>query len=420
MGTENSYDCIVLGGGPAGSTTATILADHGHRTLLLERSRFPRHHIGESLMPQTYDIFARLGVLDKLKASDCPRKASVQFVSANGKESHPFYFTERDPHERSTTWQVRRDEFDQMMLDNARKHGVEVREGVRAKSVLFDGARAVGVAAATDTTNVDITAKIVIDATGQSSIIAKQLDLWRPDPDLRNGSIYGYYQGARRGHGRDAGATIIVHTPDRKGWFWFVPLREGLTSIGLVAPPAYLFAGRGDDPLATFEEEIGNCPWMASRLEGAERVDRVYVTSDFSYRARRMAGDGWVLVGDAFCFLDPIYSSGVMLALKSGEMAADAIHDALLSNDVSGERLGSFAADLMTGVQYIRQLVYAFYDPGFSFGAFVRAHPKYQDHIVRILIGDVFNHDVGEVFEVMRDWVKLPAPIKLEGSVSAT
>ena len=189
MGTENSYDCIVLGGGPAGSTTATILADHGHRTLLLERSRFPRHHIGESLMPQTYDIFARLGVLDKLKASDCPRKASVQFVSANGKESHPFYFTERDPHERSTTWQVRRDEFDQMMLDNARKHGVEVREGLRATSVRFDGTRPVGVAGATDDTDVDFAAQIVIDATRHASIISNQLDPWRPDPALSYAAI---------------------------------------------------------------------------------------------------------------------------------------------------------------------------------------------------------------------------------------
>ena len=420
MKLDKSYECVVLGGGPAGATTATLLADHGHKTLLLERSRFPRHHIGESLMPQTYDIFDRLGVLDRMRQSDCPRKEGVQFVSASGKESQPFYFTDRDPHERSTTWQVRRDEFDQMMLENARRHGAEVHEGVAVRSVLFDGEKAVGVRAKANGEEVEVGAKVIIDATGESSLIAKQLDLRRPDPDLHNGSIYTYYRRAKRGRDRDAGATIIVHTPDRKGWFWFIPLRDDVTSVGLVAPPSYLFHGRGDDPMATLASEIAKCPWMKDRLADAECVDHAYVASDFSYRARRMAGDGWVLIGDAFCFLDPIYSSGVMLALKSGEMAADAIHDGLDSGDLSGRQLGRFASDFLSGVQCVRQLVYAFYDPGFSFAQFVRKHPEYSDHIVRILIGDVFNNEVGVVFDAMRDWVRLPGPIELEGSASST
>jgi flavin-dependent dehydrogenase len=414
LAPDSTRDCVIIGGGPAGATAATLLAGFGHRVLLLEKGRFPRHHIGESLMPQTYFTFQRLGVLDRLRDSAYPRKESVQFVSASGKESQPFYFTDRDPGEWSTTWQVRRDDFDKMMLDNARAHGAEVREGVVVKRVLFDGDRAVGVRVVEDGGARDITAKVVVDASGQSAILGKQLDLRYPDARLKNASVYAYFTGTRRDEGRNAGATIIIHTADRDGWFWYIPLPDDVASVGLVAPPSYLFSGRGDDPLATLREELAACPGMAGRMDGAECVSRAYVTSDFSYRSRRMAGDGWVLIGDAFGFLDPVYSSGVMLALKSGECAADAIHEGLESGDLSGRRLGAFGPKIVAGMHLIRQLVYAFYTKAFSFADFSRRHPEYHDHLVRILIGDVFNDEVGEMFEAMRGAVDLPEPIELE------
>ncbi|MCH7591506.1 MAG: tryptophan 7-halogenase [Planctomycetes bacterium] len=414
MPTSKDYDCVIIGGGPAGATVATLLADFGRSVLVLERATFPRHHIGESLMPQTYDTFKRLGVLDKLKASAYPRKESVQFVSASGSDSQPYYFTDRDPHERSITWQVRRDEFDKMMLDNAREHGAEVCEGVGVKEVMFEGEKAVGVRAVVDGAVKEIRAKVVVDATGMSAVLSRQLDIREPDEALRNASIYAYYKGTHRDEGRDGGATIIIHTPERKGWFWYIPLSDDVASIGVVAPPSYLCTGRGDQPLQTLEEEIANCPGIRRRMDGAERVSQAYVTSDFSYRSKRVAGDGWVLIGDAFAFLDPVYSSGVFLALKSGEFAADAIHDALSAGDVSAERLGCFGPKLAAGLHLIRRLVYVFYDREFSFGAFSRKHPEYRDHIVRLLIGDIFNDEVGEVFDVMREWTTLPAPVRLE------
>ena len=153
---------------------------------------------------------------------------------------------------------------------------------------------------------------------------------------------------------------------------------------------------------------------MASRLTNASQFGSIIVTKDFSYRARQVAGDGWVLIGDAFGLLDPIYSSGVMLALKSGELAADAIHEALEANDLSGRRLGCFAPQFIDGMQTIRQLVHAFYDPNFSFAKFSREYPEQTSHIVRILIGDVFNTEVGQVFDVMRSWIDLPEPIPLQ------
>ncbi|MFQ5430256.1 MAG: NAD(P)/FAD-dependent oxidoreductase [Phycisphaerae bacterium] len=414
------YDCIVIGGGPAGAAAATLLADHGHATLVLERSKFPRHHIGESLMPQTYWSFKRLGLLERMKTSGFVRKQSVQFISASGSASAPFYFADRDPNEWSVTWQVRRDEFDTMMLENAREHGAEVCEQVKVREVLFDDTRAVGVRASVAGREVRITCGVVVDATGQSALLSRQLDARRPDDRLKSASIYAQYRGGVLESGRNAGATIILHTRDRQAWFWYIPLKddEGLVSVGVVAPPAYLCSGRGDDPAATLDEEIENCPGIRKRLARAERVGKVYITADFSYAATAVAGDGWVLVGDAFGFLDPVYSSGVMLALKSAEYAADAIHDAFEAGDLSGRRLGCFGPRLVAGMQNIRQLVYAFYDRNFSIGRFVREHPDYADHIIRILIGDVFNNEVAEVFDVMREHAALPEQVVRKDQVS--
>lgn len=411
---SETYDCIVIGGGPAGATAGTVLADHGRRVLILERGRFPRHHIGESLMPQTYWTFKRIGMLDKLRASAFPRKESVQFVSASGKESQPYYFTDRDPNEWSVTWQVQRDTFDRMMLDNAAEHGAEVRQGVQVRRVLFDGDRAVGIRAAANGRETDIAADVVVDATGQSTLLARQLRLRRTDPDLQKAAIYAYYKGANRDEGRNAGATVIIFLPEKNGWFWSIPLPDDVTSVGVVAAPSYLLTGRGDDPAIALDREIANCPHMKNRLASAERVSRAFTASDFSYRSERIAGNGWVLVGDAFGFLDPVYSSGVMLALKGGEMAADAIHEALEAGDTSADRLGRFGPRFAAGMHLLRQLVLAFYDRDFSLGKFLGAHPEYRDHLVRLLIGDVFNDEVGAIFEAMRDWTPLPGPLPLQ------
>ncbi|MCH8853813.1 MAG: tryptophan 7-halogenase, partial [Planctomycetes bacterium] len=411
---DKLLDCVIMGGGPAGATVATVLAQHGQRVRVLEKAWFPRPHIGESLVPHTYWTFERIGMLDKLRRTDFPRKQSVQFINALGNESQPFYFPDFDPGEHSTTWQVPRPEFDKLMLDNAREHGVEVTEGAIVGRVLFEGQRAVGVQAVVDGVTLEIPAKVVVDATGQSTLLSRQLKLRQADDKLKNSSIYGYYRGALRDSGRNAGATVIIYSPNGDGWFWSIPLADDLTSVGLVAPSKALWSGAGDDPQTKFQEAIRACPGMASRLVNASQIGGVTVTKDFSYRASRVAGDGWVLIGDAFGFLDPIYSSGVMLALKSGELAADTIHEALEADDLSGERLGRFAPQLTDGMQTIRQLVHAFYDPNFSFAKFSRDYPQYKEHIVRILIGDVFNDEVGKVFEVLRSWIDLPEPIPLQ------
>ena len=393
-------DVVVIGGGPAGSTCSTLLAQQGCRVELFERERFPRFHIGESLIPETYWVLKRLNMLPKMQASHFVKKYSVQFVNASGKLSAPFYFWDNKPHECSQTWQVARSEFDQMMLDNAREHGVAVHEGVRVLDVLFEGERAVGVTIRDeDGARRDVLAKVVVDASGQAGLIQNRLRLRVWDPVLNKGAIWTYWEGAYRDTGRDEGATMVLQTANRKGWFWYIPQHNNIVSVGVVAPFDYLFKNRGPYE-QTYEEEVERCAAVKQRVSSGRRLTGHFATKDYSYRATRVAGDGWVMIGDAWGFLDPLYSSGVLLALKSGELAADALVEGLKSGDTSGQQLGKWGPVFNEGVDRMRRLVCEYYD-GFSFGAFVRHYPELRGTVTDLLIGDLFTDRVDKVWQPM-------------------
>jgi flavin-dependent dehydrogenase len=392
-------DVVVIGGGPAGSTVSTLLAQRGLRVQLFERETFPRFHIGESLIPETYWVLKRLNMLPKMQRSHFVKKHSVQFVNASGKLSAPFYFWDNKPHECSQTWQVVRSEFDQLMLDNAREHGVDVHEGVRVVDVQFEGDRAAGVRLREHGRDRDVRATVVVDASGQNGLLQHKFGLRVWDPVLNKGAIWTYWQGAYRDTGRDEGATMVLQTADRQGWFWYIPLHDDIISVGVVAPFDSLFKGRG--PYArTYEEEVERCPAVKQRVAGAQRATGYFATRDYSYRATQVAGEGWVMVGDAFTFLDPLYSSGVLLALRSGEMAADAIVEGVAKGDTSGARLGAWGPGFNTGVDRMRRLVCEYYD-GFSFGRFVRQYPHLRGTVTDLLIGDLFTDRVDTVWQPM-------------------
>jgi flavin-dependent dehydrogenase len=402
--TSNDPDVIVIGGGPSGATTSTILAQRGKRVHLVERDHFPRFHIGESLIPETYWVLERLGMLKKMQKSHFVKKHSVQFVTEHGKLSEPFYFFDNKPHECSQTWQVLRSEFDQMMLDNAREHGVTVEEGVRVLEVLFEGDRATGVRVQyEDGTTRDLHSKVVVDASGQSCLIQSRLGLRQWDPDLKKAALWTYWKGAYRDTGRDEGATIVMQTKGKKGWFWYIPLHDDILSVGVVASFDYLFKDRETkDHEKIYFEEVERCPGLIPRLEGAERVAPFRVMKEYSYRATKAAGDSWVMVGDAFGFLDPLYSSGVLLALASGNLAADAIADGLDKGDTSEAQLRSWEPNFKLGMDRMRKLVCAFYD-GFSFGRFVKRNPTLKGRVTDLLIGDLFEEKVDVVWEPMEE-----------------
>ena len=345
--SQSSTDVVVIGGGPAGSTVSTLIAQRGHRVRLFERERFPRFHIGESLIPETYWVLERLNMLPKMRKSPFVHKHSVQFVNSTGKLSAPFYFHDNKPHECSQTWQVVRSEFDQMMLENAREHGVAAEEGVRVLDVLMEDGRAAGVRIKRDDGSTEeVRARVVVDASGQNGLLMNRLGLRVWDPILNKGAIWTYWEGAYRDTGRDEGATIVIQTTDKKGWFWYIPLHNNIVSVGVVAPFDYLFKGRGSYP-ETYEEEVAKCPSVTSRVASARRVTGHFATKDYSYRSKQVSGDGWVLVGDAFGFLDPLYSSGVLLALKSGQLAADAICEGL----AQGRHIGGATRTVGPGLQ---------------------------------------------------------------------
>src|SRR5207302_4698921 len=284
-------DVVVIGGGPAGSTVSTLLAQQGVRVELFERERFPRFHIGESLIPETYWVLKRLNMLPKMQQSPFVKKYSVQFVNASGKLSAPFYFWDNKPHECSQTWQVVRSQFDQMMLENAREHGVTAHEGVRVTDVMFDEERAVGVTVRTaDGRQRDVRAKVVVDASGQIGLISNRLRLRVWDPVLNKGAIWTYWEGAYRDTGRDEGATMVLQTPDRQGWFWYIPQHDNVVSVGVVAPFDYLFKNRGKDFEKIFDEEVDRAPAVKKRIGGAARVTGYVATKDYSYRATTASG----------------------------------------------------------------------------------------------------------------------------------
>jgi flavin-dependent dehydrogenase len=252
---------------------------------------------------------------------------------------------------------------------------------------------------------------VVVDASGQVGLIQNRLRLRVWDPILNKGAIWTYWKGAYRDTGRDEGATMVLQTANRQGWFWYIPLHDDTVSVGVVAPFDYLFKGRGPYA-ATYEEEVERCPAVQERVARAERLTGHFATKDYSYRATRVAGEGFVLVGDAFGFLDPLYSSGVLLALRSGEMAADAICEGFEKGDTSAAQLGKWGPAFNEGVDRMRRLVCEYYD-GFSFGKFVKAFPHLRGTVTDLLIGDLFTDRVDQVWEPMEslyppDKAKIP------------
>ena len=407
----SAYDVVVIGGGPAGTTLATFLNRQGHRCLVLNSTTFPRYHIGESLIPNTYGVLDRLGLLPRLKESHFPVKHSVRFVSPAGDESDPFYFSDSIAGESARTWQVERSEFDQMCLDNARQAGVDVRMGARVLRVLFDDGRASGVLAQCDDDEpAEFAGRVVVDASGRGTLIGNQLGLKEEVPLLRKAAVWGYYRGARRRDGIDAGETTVFTIRDR-GWFWYIPLPDDIVSIGVVASPDYLF-DESNDFEAVLKREVARCAPLQQFVQSGQRAGPARGIRRLAYLNRQTVGDGWVMIGDAAGFLDPVYSSGLYLALASGELAAACVHDALERDDVSAQRLGGFCRPLWDGVDVVWRLIHAFYDPQFSFRAFSQRFPQHRDALIHCLVGDVVGRDMSPLLGALAEMTPPPPRLK--------
>lgn len=411
MNASNQYEVIIIGAGPAGSTTAALLAEKGRRVLVLEKEKFPRYHIGESLMPYCWFTLNRLGLVEEMDRIAYVKKYSVQFVTQDGRQSQPFYFFQHYDHPSSTTWQVERAEFDLMLLKNARAKGADVRELTPVQRLLKDdGGRVIGVATLSeDGQKVEFFAPITIDCSGREQVSVAR-EGWRvKDPKLNKIAIWTYFRGAQRDPGIDEGTTTVAYVEGR-GWFWYIPLKDDVVSVGIVADKDYLFS-ESKDPAEIMRREIGRNAWIQDHLRVGQQFGEYWVTSEFTYRSKYCAADGLLLAGDAFAFLDPVFSSGVFLALKSGEMAADAVDAALTAGDTSGARFAEYGESLCRAMENMRKLVYAFYEPNFSFGRMLKAYPQHRGLLTDSLIGHLFDPDFSELYEAMQEFVQLPEPL---------
>lgn len=408
MNANHDYDVLIIGAGPAGSTSAALLAEKGHRVLVLEREKFPRYHIGESLLPFTYQPLKRLGLIEKMKKSAFVKKYSVQFVSPSGRASLPFYFFDRYDRETvAQTWQVLRSEFDQMLLDNARSRGAKVLEQTTVTELLTEGRLVIGARAKTsDGKTSEFRASITLDCTGKEAFCAVRNNWRMKDPFLNKVAVWTYYQGAKRDEGVDEGATTVAYVPE-KGWFWYIPQHNDMVSVGVVAEGKYLARGGVKSPEDIFKREIEQNQWIKQHLACGRQTGSYFLTSEYSHHSKYCGTEGLLLVGDAFAFLDPVFSSGVMLALKSGVLAADAVHQAIVDRDFSPERFAEYAAFIRQGVENMRKLVYAFYDPKFSFKKLIDKYPDAAGQITDCLSGDV-NKDFSQLWGWISEFVPLP------------
>lgn len=316
-------DVLIIGGGPAGSTAATLLARKGFSVTLLERERFPRFQVGESLLPYNNDLFERLGVTMPMAQGSFTPKYGAGFVTADGALGYTFRFRENLPEAYHSSFQVKRAEFDELLLRNAAANGVDVREETAVTAVdLDDPKRAI----VTTSNGESIEARFAVDASGHGAFLGNRIGGKEDVEALKKVAVFAHYKNVPRPEGRDAGNTMIVVLRD--AWFWLIPVSADTMSVGLVVGRDHL-RGCGLTPEELLRRTIEGAPYLRERMTDAERVTQVYVRRDFSFMVKRRTGKNFALIGDAAGFLDPIFSTGVFMAMKSADIAADAIEQRL-------------------------------------------------------------------------------------------
>jgi flavin-dependent dehydrogenase len=381
------YDVAVIGGGPGGSTVATALAQRGRRVVVLERERFPRFHIGESQLPWTNEILGTLGVRETIAASGFIEKWGASFRGPDGPEERyaDFQFARETP--TPQTFQVLREKFDEILLRHSEKSGARVLEEHRLVDAAFDDA-GVTLSVANSHGTGTMRVGVVIDASGRAGVLVKRFGRHEPDPLLLNIAVHAQYEGIPRSSGRRAGDIRMFTRPDM-GWLWFIPLSKTVISVGAVIPQVV----HRRESKATAEESLAhylaNTPAALPLLEKARRVSPARFDADYSYLATRMAGDRWVAVGDAAAFLDPVFSTGVMLAMQGGLEVAEAIDHGLRTGDVSARIFARYERAVRGRYHHFRRFAVGFYEPAFRKLWYSR--PPFRsifDAVVSVLAGN--------------------------------
>jgi len=322
---SNRYDVAIVGGGPAGSTAAALLSRAGRRVIVFEREKFPRFHIGESLLPFSMKAFARLDLHEKFLRAGFQKKYGGEIIGACSDTGTKFYFKDGFRSQTDHAYQVTRADFDKVLLDHAAESGAEVHEGTPVNGVEFSNDR-VELTVNFNGSPQSIQARYVVDASGRTSVLGRQFKIKKTYDHLQKLSIFAHYDGVWRAEGIDGTLTVLLRAEDR--WFWLIPLAGDRTSVGVVLDSeAFRKSKLGTEEF--LEQALAQQPTIAKRMENSRRVSKVYMEADFSYRSAQLYGDRWLLTGDAAGFIDPIFSSGVFLAVFSGEKCADAVTEVL-------------------------------------------------------------------------------------------
>ena len=358
------FDAVVVGGGPGGSSTATALARHGRRVLLLERDQFPRFHIGESQLPWSTEILRALGVYDTVATAGFVQKWGASFWTLDGSFEQYADFTEAPETPTPQTFQVTRATFDDLLLRHAEKSGADVRERHRVLEAVFDPGGVTVRFADPEGMEHTVRAGVVVDASGRAGFLAKKLGRHAFDPVLRNIAVHAQFEDIPRPAGRRAGDIRMFTRPDM-GWLWLIPLTDTVTSVGAVIPQAVHRRESKATPEASLAHYVDSTPQAAKLLISARRVTPARFDADYSYLGTTLAGDRWVAVGDAAAFLDPIFSTGVLLAMQGGLDVADAINAGLRDGDLTRRRFRKFERLTRMRYHHFRRFAVGFYKPHF-------------------------------------------------------
>jgi flavin-dependent dehydrogenase len=383
-------DVVVIGGGPAGSTVATLLAQRGVRTTVVERECFPRFHVGESLLPQSQRVWQRLGVAEKLAARYLP-KHGVRFLDCRTERTATWSFAEALDPAATHGYHVPRADFDDLLLRHAAEQGARVLQGWEARDALLAGGTVAGVTAR-DPGGIarEIRARVVVDASGRDTLLASRLCTKQRVPGLDRTALFTHFTGVERQGGRNEGNLDVVVFPH--GWFWNIPFRGDVNSVGVVCSATWMRARRPGESLdGFFDRTVEDASWARRLLARARKLNPARAVADYSYRVDRYGGDGWILVGDAAGFVDPLFCSGLHLAFHSATLAADAIAEALDAGDVSAARWTGYERAVRTTAELFTGLVQGFYDGTLADRFFEPVPRATRQALSSLLAGDVFD-----------------------------
>lgn len=397
---------IIVGGGPAGSTMGWYLSRAGIDNVIIESANHPRPHVGESMVTATTRIFDEMGLLPQMEAEGFVHKYGAAWHPPDGGEPLDIQFREfpQPGVFQEHTYHVDRSRFDLMLLKHAEEAGSQLLQGVRVNEVCMEGDRAVGVVANVAGERVRLAADVVVDASGRGAVLGRQLGLFKKDPIFDQYAVHAWFEGVDRSGSELADNIHIYFLPVERGWAWQIPISETVTSMGIVTEKK-TFREMAREPEAYFAHHQQSSPALAKAMAGARRINEFKAEGDYSYSMDRFVGDGWMLTGDAARFVDPIFSSGVSVAMHSAKFASEALIDAAERGDFSRPALEPYEVRIRRGVEVWYEFIQLYYRLLPLFTVFIQSK-KHRQGVLRLLQGDVYDRQDVPVLEAMRKYIE--------------